>query len=173
MKRAQSLPIFLFFLLLIVVNCQPVQPEQKAEMTTFILIRHAEKADDGTDDPPLNEVGQQRAKALTDHLSETDITAVYSTPYKRTRRTVDAIAKQKGLEIQEYDPSGPQILNDMLEANRGGTVILSGHSNTTPMLVNKLIGEERYQQFEDSDYDNLFLVIASEVGNGTVVKITF
>ena len=62
---------------------------------------------------------------------------------------------------------------NMLEAEPGGTILISGHSNTTPALVNQLIGEARYQQFEDSDYDNLFIVIAEKVGKGTVVKLTF
>ena len=34
------------------------------ETTTFILVRHAEKADDGTRNPPLSEVGVQRANDL-------------------------------------------------------------------------------------------------------------
>ena len=61
----------------------------------------------------------------------------------------------------------------MIDKESGGTVLISGHSNTTPMLVNRLIGKERYQQFDESDYDNLFIVMATEVGNGTVLKLIF
>ncbi len=86
---------------------------------------------------------------------------------------MQAIAKQKALDIQGYAPSEPMTLNDMLDAHPGGTILISGHSNTTPMLVNKLISEERYEQFEDSDYDNLFVVTASQVGDGKVLKLTF
>lgn len=150
------------------------QPHNKAQdTTTFILVRHAEKADDGTDDPPLNDIGKERAAALANHLKETDITAIYSTDYKRTMQTVQQIANARGLRINSYDPSNASTLENMLEAEIGGKVLISGHSNTTPMLLNVLIGEERYQQFDDSDYDNLFIVMTDKIGEGRVVKLTF
>lgn len=154
-------------------GCATDQPKEAKKTTTFIFVRHAEKADDGTDDPPLNAVGNERAASLADHLEETNITAIYSTDYKRTRQTVQQIADTKGLKIQLYNPNNGQLFQNMIDKESGGTVLISGHSNTTPMLVNRLIGEERYQQFDESDYDNLFIVMATEVGNGTVLKLIF
>lgn len=155
------------------MGCQTNQPRETQQSTTFILVRHAEKADDGTDDPPLNAVGEERTKTLADHLKETKITAVYSTDYKRTRQTVQQIADMLGLQVQLYDPSKKSTIPSILNEEAGGTVLLSGHSNTTPRLVNQLTGEERYKQFDDSDYDNLFIVMATEIGKGTVLKLTF
>lgn len=165
----------LSFYSLIVVLCLFATsiPVQAQESTTFILVRHAEKADDGTKNPPLNEIGKERAKALADHLKETDITAIYSTDFKRTRQTVQQIADAEGLQIKSYDPFSSTALDMMFENESGGIVLISGHSNTTPLLANQLIGEERYQQFDDSDYDNLFIVVAVEKGKGNVVKLTF
>jgi phosphohistidine phosphatase SixA len=164
---------FLFLFLLLAVFHTPSTTAQAQEATTFILVRHAEKADDGTDDPPLNEIGQQRAKSLAGHLKETNITAIYSTNFKRTVQTVQQIADAKALTIKTYDPSDPTTLKNMLVDEAGGIVLFSGHSNTTPVLVNQLIGEERYQQFDDSDYDNLFIVMTKEMGKGTVLLLTF
>jgi phosphohistidine phosphatase SixA len=161
------------FLLVLILLAFSYQPAAAQETTTLILVRHAEKADDGTDDPPLNETGKERATALANHLKETDITAIYSTNYKRTIQTVRQIADAHGLEIKLYNPSEASALNQILDQEAGGTVLISGHSNTTPKLVNKLIGEEKYEQFKDSDYNNLFIVMADEVGKGTVVKLTF
>ena len=174
MKKSLLLPI-LAFLCIAFISCNTDQPQKEVEVeeTTFILVRHAEKADDGTDDPPLNEIGKERALALTEHLKETGITAIYSTDYKRTRQTVQQIADQRELEIKSYDPFAENTLDQMFENEAGGIVLISGHSNTTPLLVNRLIGEERYQQFDDSDYDNLFIVVAEEKGDGTVVRLTF
>ncbi len=143
------------------------------EVTTFILVRHAEKADDGTSDPDLNADGVERAGKLSAHLSETAITAVYSTDYKRTRQTVEKIAGRRELEIKPYAPFHDNTLTDMLEAERGGIILISGHSNTTPVLVNRLIGEERFVQLDESDYDNMYIVTVTEVGNGQVVHLTY
>jgi len=169
MKRLK----FLFLSLLLTTFLLPGVRVQAQETTTFILVRHAEKADDGTDDPPLNAIGKERAKALANHLKETDITAIYSTDYKRTIQTVRQIADAHGLEIKTDDPFADSVMVNMLEAESGGTVLISGHSNTTPTLVNKLISKEQYQQFDDRDYDNLFIVMTTEVGKGSVLKLTF
>ncbi|MBN2733177.1 MAG: histidine phosphatase family protein [Balneolaceae bacterium] len=167
--------VILTFLAIIAISCAGEQqpPQTISKTTTFIVVRHAEKADDGTKDPPLNETGIKRAKTLADHLKETNITAIYSTPYKRTMQTVQQIADTKALQIKTYDPFADSVMVKMLENESGGTVLISGHSNTTPRLVNQLIGEERYQKFDESDYDNLFIITASEIGNGTVFKMTF
>lgn len=169
MIRTKSF-LLLFALVSLTIGYQPVAAQ---ETTTFILVRHAEKADDGTDDPPLNETGIARAEALKNHLKETVITAIYSTDYKRTRQTVQQIADVIGLRIKTYDPFADSVMVKMLKNESAGTVLISGHSNTTPMLVNKLIGKERYKQLKDSDYDNLFIITASEIGNATVLKLTF
>jgi broad specificity phosphatase PhoE len=171
--KKRYLSALLFLIGILFISCSPKQAAKQAETTTFILVRHAEKADDGTNDPPLNKVGEKRAKALANHLKETKITAIYSTDYKRTIQTVQQIADARGLTIKMYDPSEASTLKNMLAEERGGTVLISGHSNTTPVLVNQLIGAERYKQFDDSNYDNLFIVMADEVGKGTVVKLTF
>ena len=42
--------------------------------------------------------------------------------------------------------------------NEGKNVLVVGHSNTTPMLVNKMIDLEKYDQMDDSDNSSLFIV---------------
>ena len=36
--------------------------------------------------------------------------------------------------------------------------MISGHSNTTPEMVNKLINEQKFSQMLDSDNESLFIV---------------
>ncbi|MFT4738611.1 MAG: hypothetical protein ACI92W_002734, partial [Paraglaciecola sp.] len=48
-----------------------------------------------------------------------------------------------------------------------------GHSNTIPVLVNQLIGEDRYEQLEETDYNDIFIVTAESLGTGTVVHLTY
>ena len=55
---------------------------QKNTLTTFILVRHAEKVMDGTKDPELKPEGTERAARLSIMLSTTPVDAIYSTNFK-------------------------------------------------------------------------------------------
>jgi len=142
--------------------------------TTFILVRHSEKADDGTRNPPLNEQGRNRSQQLAALLKNQEINALYSTPFKRTQETLQPIADQKGMEIQTYDPFAKgDWLESLIDSHSGGSVMISGHSNTIPILANLLLGTETFSQFDDSDYSNLIIIIATEVGKGKLVRLSF
>lgn len=144
------------------------------DQTTFILVRHAEKANDGTDNPPLNEVGLQRANNLAALLVDQDIDALYSTPFIRTETTLTPIGREKGIEVKNYDPfAGAGWLSVAMKKHAGGTIVISGHSNTIPVLANALLGEERFQQFDDNDYSNLIIIVTSKIGEGKLVRLKF
>lgn len=144
------------------------------ETTTFILVRHAEKADDGTKNPPLTEEGVMRANNLLELLEATDISAIYSTDYNRTQQTVAPLAMGKELDILSYGWKDPKaLLTTMIGAHSGGTVVISGHSNTTPTLANILLGKEKFEQFDDGDYGNLIVITTSELGNGSLLHLRF
>ena len=169
MKKLFLLPLLLLFLCSTIL----VETVQAQELTTFILVRHAEKVDDGSEDPALSDEGKARAKRLAAHLKNADLTAVYSTPYRRTRNTVEASAESHNLEIQIYEPFADDLLDTMLESNRGGVILISGHSNTTPQLVNRLIGKEKLEQLDESDYDELYIVTVTEIGDGKLTHLRY
>lgn len=142
--------------------------------TTFILVRHAEKADDGTRNPPLNEEGITRAANLAEMLANQEVTALYSTPFKRTQETLQPIAKMKGIEVMDYDPYAKgEWLTELASKHADGTVVISGHSNTIPSLANALLGTETFSQFDEKDYANLIIIVANEVGKGKLVRLKF
>lgn len=145
------------------------------EPTTLIFVRHAEKADDGTRNPPLNEKGMERAKNLATVLSEGyDLAAIYSTPYLRTELTAAPTAESLELEIQSYgfdDPNG--FLSGLISENRGKAVLIVGHSNTTPNFMNRVLGEEKYSQFDEKAYGDLYVITTTEFGSGTVKVLEF
>ncbi|MEO9485625.1 MAG: phosphoglycerate mutase family protein [Ekhidna sp.] len=142
--------------------------------TTFILVRHAEKGDDGTRNPPLNEDGTARSANLAEMLANQEVSALYSTPFKRTQETLQPIADMKGMEVMNYDPYAKgEWLATLIDKHSGGTVVISGHSNTIPALANALVGNETFSQFDEKDYSNLIIIVTNEVGKGKLVRLKF
>ncbi len=143
------------------------------DQTTFILVRHAEKADDGTRNPPLNEAGIERANKLVDLLNSQTIDALYSTPFKRTLETLTPLARERSLSIGEYKPmAGEEWLKELYEKHRGETIVIAGHSNTIPGLTNLLTGRE-LSQFDESDYKNVMVVVGNEIRKGKLIWLNF
>jgi broad specificity phosphatase PhoE len=144
----------------------------EAQTKTIFLVRHAEKADDGSRDPDLSETGKVRAENLATILSTAKVDFVYSTDYKRTRQTGLPSAKQIGKEIITYDPRDNSTLDKIIEESGNSRILIVGHSNTIPGLVNQLIDDERYEQLDEMEYDKLFIVTISGDESDCVV-ITF
>ena len=137
--------------------------------TTYILLRHAEKdtstagSTTMTADPPLAPKGELRAQNLLKVLEAYQPDAIYSTNYTRTRSTVTPLAKKFNKEIQLYDPKQLPAFAEQLLQIQGKTVIVAGHSNTTPVLVNLLIKEAgKYPNLDDSDYSHLWIVTITD-----------
>ncbi len=143
------------------------------DLTTFILVRHAEKANDGTNNPGLTAEGTDRANRLSVLLAKADIGAIYSTPFKRTRNTVSPLASLKGLDVEEYNPRGREFINSMYEKYKGKTIVVSGHSNTTPVVANILLGNKQFENLSESEYDKIFVVTISSIGKGTVTLMSY
>ncbi len=138
-------------------------------ITTFILVRHAEKMVDGSKDPELSEAGKKRAEALAMQLAQTKMDAIYSTKFKRTEMTAAPLAKALSMTIQNYDGAKMEEIDAMLQKHAGGTVLVVGHSNTTPAIINYLTGKLEYKNFEDSDYGNMVIISVFEKGKTTKV----
>ncbi len=146
---------------------------QKKEVTTVILVRHAEKADDGTRDPFLSDAGKERAQALVDLLRETKVDAIYTTAYNRTRETVAPLAIVKSQALKVYAPKDKEALKKIMEEGRGKTIVMVGHSNTIPWVANELLGEEKYPDWGDDDYDNVLIVSVFGDGDANVAWLNY
>jgi 2,3-bisphosphoglycerate-dependent phosphoglycerate mutase len=147
---------------------------QDQTITTFILLRHAEKVADGSQDPDLTQQGIDRSFRLATMLKNTDVAAIYSTNYKRTKNTVSMLAKDKGLEIQVYAGPKSEDLDKMISQNKGKTIVVVGHSNTIPGIANLLTGNTNFENFPDAEHGNIFIVPVIEKGkSATVIKLHY
>lgn len=157
MVKSKTL-LFLFVFLLITA----FSPDQNDPINTYILVRHAEKVDDSSD-PELSDRGFQRTMLLDSLLSHSDLHAIYTTDYTRTRETVKFISDRVNLQPQIYNPREQQIfLKELLNYNQGETILISGHSNTIPELANLLLNREHFtEKFDESDYSNVLIITRS------------
>ncbi|WP_262696346.1 SixA phosphatase family protein [Kordiimonas aquimaris] len=133
-------------------------PAFAAEAPAIYLVRHAEKLADT--DPGLTEKGIARAEALAHLMKSADLKVVYSTPYKRTMMTAKPSAEQAHLEVQSYDPRALRDFAEKLKADfnaNSQSVLVVGHSNTTPVLASMLTGTE-HRMLNEDEYSYLFVV---------------
>ncbi|WP_166384775.1 MULTISPECIES: phosphoglycerate mutase family protein [unclassified Polaribacter] len=146
-------------LFLIILTFSLITACSKDETTTYYLIRHAEKVriDNTNRNPNLNKNGQERAKKWANRFKNVPFDAIYSTNYNRTIQTAKPTAESKNLEIQTYNPS--KMYDSIFkQATKGKTVLIVGHSNTTPIFANKILEEEKYQFMDDNNNASLYIV---------------
>ena len=128
-----------------------------AEPRVLFLVRHAERADTGgapQKDPGLSEKGRERAEALARELR---ITALYTTEFKRTQQTAAPLARSLGVNPEVVPAKEMATLLHKLK-DGSGNVLVVGHSNTLPKIVQAL-GISARPKIGESDYDDLYVVI--------------
>lgn len=157
MKKYLFLLAFAFSLLISCISKEKVTTTSST--TTYYLIRHAEKdrSDKTNNNPNLNFEGEKRAQNWANYFKDIQLDAVYSTNYNRTIQTATPTAQTKNLEIIFYNPT--RMYDSIFQKDtKGKSVLVVGHSNTTPSFVNKILEEEKYENISDTDNSKLFIV---------------
>jgi SnoaL-like domain/Histidine phosphatase superfamily (branch 1) len=124
--------------------------------STIVFVRHAEKVDQSKD-PELSTDGHARAEALARVLRDLPITAVYHTEFRRTAATVAPLCAALGITPEVVPAEDRRGLVQRLRALRGGTVVVCGHSNTLPELLDEL-GVKDAPAIGDAEFDRLLVV---------------
>jgi broad specificity phosphatase PhoE len=149
--------------------------ENTSETTTYYFIRHAEKDRSNAENknPNLTKLGIARAENWSVVFENVPFDFIYSTKYNRTIQTAEPTAKKQQLEIQYYSPN--QLYStDFQQQTKHKTVLIVGHSNTTPQFVNDILGEQKYPEIEDDNNSNLYiLTIVGTTKNCILLKIPF
>ncbi len=107
-------------------------------------------------------------------LSNTRLDAIYSTETIRTQSTAKPAADAAGMAVQSYSAQELDIFASSLKRkHRGETVLVVGHSNTTPALASLLDPNEDYPRFSELNYTNLWIVTIPPKGKVRVLKLQF
>jgi broad specificity phosphatase PhoE len=144
-----------------------------APPTVVLLVRHAEKAAQPPQDPPLTGAGSVRAQALVGVARDAGVTAIITTQYERTRKTAEPTATALHItpEVVDAAPAAQhaKAVADQIFRHAGGTVLVVGHSNTVPAIVGAL-GAPRPRDLCDSEYDQLFVVVIGDTGSPRLIR---
>lgn len=146
-----------------------IQQQPTAGTTAFIVVRHAEKGADDPKDPSLSEVGQARARRVSERLADERVIAAYATRYRRTQMTAATTAEAHGLEVASYDASqsAADFAAQLRRAHSDGLVLVVGHSNTVADIVGALCGCAVTPVRED-EYDRWIEIRIAADGTATL-----
>ena len=150
-------------------SCKSCQgPRPKAPAVTIYIVRHAEKLamDEGGDammkkDPPLSTEGQARAMGLVEDLPVRDLAAVYVTRTVRSYDTASAVLALTGLSATYYPAKDYEGIVTRLSQRYGQSLLLVGHSNTIPPLL-EAFGVRETVEIADDQYGDLWIVTLSD-----------
>ncbi|MDC0378654.1 MAG: phosphoglycerate mutase family protein [Flavobacteriaceae bacterium] len=134
------------------------QTENKSDCTKVYLIRHAEKdrTDKTNSNPHLNSLGTKRSLKWKDFFKNINFDIIYSTNYHRTLETIKPFS-ENGTELIIYNPSKIDY-NEFVSNNKGKTILVVGHSNTIPTFTNRISNKNLYNDIEDNNNSNLYVV---------------
>jgi phosphohistidine phosphatase SixA len=125
-----------------------------AEPTGYYVMRHLQKG--AGDDPGLSEQGQKAARRLAGWFTGERPEFIYVSNTRRARETAAPLAAKLGITAREYDPRDTPGLIARVKAD-SGIVLIVGHSNTVPDIV-ELLGGEKPAVLLDSDYGDIWHV---------------
>jgi broad specificity phosphatase PhoE len=144
---------------------------QSRGATTVILVRHAEKAAEPANDPPLTEAGRARAAALWNAVKDAHVSAAIVTQFARTAQTAEPTVATSHATVSVVTTTGADHAARVAAAVRahpGETVLVVGHSNTVPDIIAAL-GLPKPAAICDSEYDNLYVVTMQSDGKTSMV----
>ena len=154
----------------------PTLSAQASKPTVVILVRHAEKAAEPANDPPLTTAGEARAKELLAAVKDAGVSAIITTQVVRTKATAAPAAQALNLVPEilaaSNDPNNARVVADAIRKHAGETMLVVGHSNTVPLIIAAL-GAKEPAPICDASYDNLYIVTIGGDGHAGVVHARY
>jgi broad specificity phosphatase PhoE len=146
--------------------------------TTIIFVRHADKAVTQANDPGLSPAGERRAMELARQLVDADVIrgvdAIYSTPFKRTKQTAQAVADALDLPVYTYDVADTEpVLESILKKHKGKIILVVAHSNTLPVLIANLGASKRVPPIAEDEYDNIYIISIPWFGKTKTIRLRY
>jgi phosphohistidine phosphatase SixA len=148
-----------------------------ASTTTVFVMRHAEKLTSNPDDPDptLAPAGEARALELAQFFGRAPkgqpLNAVVVSEFRRTQDTVRPLANRLGIPVIVVPAEDTSVTaKRALSENRGGRVLIVGHSDTVPEIVQELSGID-VGPMSEADYGIVYLVTIPRFSRAAVTRL--
>jgi 2,3-bisphosphoglycerate-dependent phosphoglycerate mutase len=140
----------------------------------FFVVRHAEKdTTSGTDDPGLTPEGAGRAEALVKIFKDVTLFRIGSTNKMRALKTIAPIQKAKGVPTDTYQKDIQNSYAEDLMTSTGRKILMVGHSNTIPELLNFMTKTKNYKTIDENDFSKFYVISSQAVGKSKVIELNY
>ncbi len=136
------------------------------------VVRHGEKLD-ASRDTKLSPEGEARAVRLAQMLAASGISAIYTTEYQRTMQLAAPLARQLKITANVVPANDADGLEKKIAAHGSEQIVLVvGHSNTVPATIKRL-GYTGEVKVEETDFDNLFVVVPRDKKEPALLRLKY
>lgn len=175
-RRPLLVPLLLPVALLIVIVVTVAWFLDARATTVVIVARHAETETSGDPDPALSLAGRERAARLSRVLSQArpvrGLDAIFASEMRRTQQTALPVSEMLGLPVSVRPMDAWKRLPRLiLSEHRGEYVLVVGHTNTIPPLVQALSGES--VTVAGDEYDALFVVFVPRFSQPRLLRLRY
>lgn len=141
-----------------------IKKESQSNVTQIYILRHAEKESATEENPDLSELGIKHASYWKKVLQHIKFERVFTTDFIRNIKTAEILSSDLSIKPEIYYPMSFDILNFIKEI-QGQKVLIIGHSNTIPDMVNRIINETIYPPMSHKNYNLLYQITINENGD--------
>ena len=166
------------------IAASSLSPDDDLNVTTVFLVRHAEKAANPPEDPPLTEAGSVRSQVLAHTLGKAGIKAIYTSQFLRTKLTAEPLAKLLGIASTtvpiKMSASNPREVSqesvkevvEKIYQRAGESALVVGHSNSIPEVI-RALGGGVVPKIDEKEFGDLFIVTVYAKGKAKVTHLKY
>lgn len=110
--------------------------------------------------PALSQAGKERAEQLSKELANVKLSRIVVSKFLRTQQTAAPTAKRSGVNVDQVEQDAASLralAQELRSLPAGAAVLVVGHSNTLPQLMQEL-GVLQPPQIQHTSFDNLFML---------------